>query len=152
MPFPPPRHLPNPGINPSLLHWQVDSLPLSHQVSPHVEVAAFKPQHVLSYLHSQAWWTAHSANERKVPGSLSHGLGAVQSTSPCHDIDIPALSGKMCLCPQRWGRLSGRIIINPTGLLEDQRNWLFLLRRSKEGHSATKTANYVGPPGALLGL
>ena len=65
---------PTQGSNPSLLHWQVDSLPLSHQGSPLVEVAAFKPKHVLAYLHSQAWWTGHSANERKVPGSLSHGL------------------------------------------------------------------------------
>ena len=32
--FPSPGYLPNPGIEPSLLHWQVDSLPLSHQGSP----------------------------------------------------------------------------------------------------------------------
>ena len=34
LPFPTPRDLPNPGIEPSLLHllhWQVDSLPPSHQ-------------------------------------------------------------------------------------------------------------------------
>ena len=33
LPFPSPGKLPNPGIN---LHWQVDSLPLSHQGSPYV--------------------------------------------------------------------------------------------------------------------
>ena len=33
LPCPPLGHLPNPGMNPHLLHWQVDSLPLSHQGS-----------------------------------------------------------------------------------------------------------------------
>ena len=32
--FPSPRDPPNLGINPSLVHWQADSLPLSHQGSP----------------------------------------------------------------------------------------------------------------------
>ena len=27
--------LPDTGIEPSLLHWQLDSLPLSHQETPH---------------------------------------------------------------------------------------------------------------------
>ena len=30
LPFPPPRDLPTQGLNPHLLHWQVDSLPPSH--------------------------------------------------------------------------------------------------------------------------
>ena len=30
LPFPPPGDLPNPGTELSLLHWQADSLPLSH--------------------------------------------------------------------------------------------------------------------------
>ena len=30
LPFPSPGDLPDPGIKPSLLHWHVDSLPLSH--------------------------------------------------------------------------------------------------------------------------
>ena len=36
LPFPPPRDLLNPGIEPLpwLLHWQADSLPLSHLGSP----------------------------------------------------------------------------------------------------------------------
>ena len=34
LPFPSPRDLPNPGMKPSLLHWQADSLPLSHWGSP----------------------------------------------------------------------------------------------------------------------
>ena len=35
LPFPSPGDLPGPGIkNPRLLHWQVDSLPMSHQGSP----------------------------------------------------------------------------------------------------------------------
>ena len=33
LPFPPQGDLPNPGLNRSLLHWQVDSLPLSYQGS-----------------------------------------------------------------------------------------------------------------------
>ena len=31
LPFPSPGDLPKPGIKPGSLHWQVDSLPLSHQ-------------------------------------------------------------------------------------------------------------------------
>ena len=34
LPFPPPGDLPDPGLKPCLLHWQVDSLPLSHLGSP----------------------------------------------------------------------------------------------------------------------
>ena len=34
LPFPSPWNLPNPGI---VLHWQVDSLPLSHMRSPFQE-------------------------------------------------------------------------------------------------------------------
>ena len=34
LPFPSPGDLPNPGIEPCLLHWQVGSLSLSHQESP----------------------------------------------------------------------------------------------------------------------
>ena len=33
-PFPSPGDLPNLGIEPRLLHWQVDSLPLNHLGSP----------------------------------------------------------------------------------------------------------------------
>ena len=34
LPFPPSRDLPDQGIEPCLLHWQADSLPLSHQGNP----------------------------------------------------------------------------------------------------------------------
>ena len=34
LPFPYPRHLPNPRIEPASLAWQMDSLPLSHLGSP----------------------------------------------------------------------------------------------------------------------
>ena len=34
LPFPSPGDLPYPGIEPSLLHWQADSLPLSHLGGP----------------------------------------------------------------------------------------------------------------------
>ena len=34
LPFPPPEDLPDPKIAPCLLHWQADSLPLSHLGSP----------------------------------------------------------------------------------------------------------------------
>ena len=34
LPFPSPGYLPDPGIEPGFLHWQVDSLPLSHLGSP----------------------------------------------------------------------------------------------------------------------
>ena len=38
--FPPPGDLPNPEIEPTPLHWQVDSLPLSHLGSPTLLIAA----------------------------------------------------------------------------------------------------------------
>ena len=38
--FPPPGDLPDPGIGPNLLHWQVDSFPLSHLGSPTFLIAA----------------------------------------------------------------------------------------------------------------
>ena len=34
LPFPSPGDLPNPGIEPMSLHWQMNSLPLSHLGSP----------------------------------------------------------------------------------------------------------------------
>ena len=34
LPFPPPADLPNSGVEPMSLHWQVDYLPLSHRGSP----------------------------------------------------------------------------------------------------------------------
>ena len=34
LPFPSPGDLPHPGTETHLLHWQVDSLPLSHLGSP----------------------------------------------------------------------------------------------------------------------
>ena len=33
LPFPPPVIFPTPGLNPRLVHWQVESLPRSHQGS-----------------------------------------------------------------------------------------------------------------------
>ena len=41
LPFPPPGDPPNPGIEPLFLALQVDSLPLSHQGSPHVRHSSF---------------------------------------------------------------------------------------------------------------
>ena len=35
--FPSSADLPDPGFNPRLLHWQVGSLPLSHQGSPQIK-------------------------------------------------------------------------------------------------------------------
>ena len=40
LPFPPPGDLPYPGIKPTLLHWQADSLPLSHLGSPLYNILA----------------------------------------------------------------------------------------------------------------
>ena len=45
LPFLPPGDLPDPGIKPHLvclLHWQVDSLPLSHLGSPEIAVVCCK--------------------------------------------------------------------------------------------------------------
>ena len=45
LPCPPPGDLSSPGIEPTspwLLHWQMDSLPLSHQGSPYVNIPIYK--------------------------------------------------------------------------------------------------------------
>ena len=52
LPFPPPGDLPTQGLNPSLLHWQVDSLPLSHQGSPSICIHK-KITTLLSLVNSQ---------------------------------------------------------------------------------------------------
>ena len=38
LPFPSPGHLLNPGTEPILLHWQVDSLLLSQKGSPYISL------------------------------------------------------------------------------------------------------------------
>ena len=40
LPFLPPRNLPDPGIEPHLLHWQADYLPLSHLGSPIIAIGS----------------------------------------------------------------------------------------------------------------
>ena len=40
--FPSPGHLPDPGIEPVRPPWQEDSLPLSHQGSPHIHTTVYK--------------------------------------------------------------------------------------------------------------
>ena len=45
LPFPIPGDLPDPGIEPAflcLLHWQADSLPLSHLGSPNISIVLSK--------------------------------------------------------------------------------------------------------------
>ena len=42
LPIPTPGDLPDPGIEPHLLHWQADSLPLSHLGSPYLAYTASK--------------------------------------------------------------------------------------------------------------
>ena len=39
LPFPSPRDPSNPGVELHLVHWQADSLPLSHQGSPTIKIA-----------------------------------------------------------------------------------------------------------------
>ena len=41
LPFPSPGDLPNPGIKSGLLHWQADSLPLSHLGSPIIRIESY---------------------------------------------------------------------------------------------------------------
>ena len=40
LPFLSPSYLPNPGIEPALLHWQTAPLPLSPLGSPHLKTSA----------------------------------------------------------------------------------------------------------------
>ena len=79
LPFPSPRDRPNPGIkivSLQLLHWQVDSLPLSHLGSP------FRMENLPTYTHRiHAWfqwrgWGSWMGREQAwtslpVPGPIS---------------------------------------------------------------------------------
>ena len=52
LPFPSPGNLPPQGSKPSLLHWQVDTLPLSHQGSHSV---VFTGANNGAYLMTAVW-------------------------------------------------------------------------------------------------
>ena len=56
LPFLSPGDLPNPGIEPSLLHWQVGSLPLSYQGSPSLcPRPQFRQQHHILFSGPWDW-------------------------------------------------------------------------------------------------
>ena len=57
LPCPPPAELPDQGSNRRLLHWQVDSLPLTHQGSP-VESTVVEHFHH----HGKFYWTVRYLN------------------------------------------------------------------------------------------
>ena len=63
LPFPSPGDLPDPGIKPCFLHWQVDSLLLSHQGSPrshHIFVVSLRTQQECEWLDMVAFHECRS--------------------------------------------------------------------------------------------
>ena len=83
LPFPTPGDLPDPGMEPCLLHWQVDSLLLSHQGSPKGRVAGGKCRRGNSIRPQSSSWDkdlcVHSFSEwwhkEQVWGSEDNGKG-----------------------------------------------------------------------------
>ena len=53
-PFPTPGNLPDPGLNPHLLHWQVDSLPLRHLGSINMYTLIFSASAVVKNMPANA--------------------------------------------------------------------------------------------------
>ena len=89
VPFPSPGIFPTQGLNPHLLHWQVDSLPLSQRGSPSVPITSFNTIRMLGHhqfllLVLQPW---HGENEsivlaeQRVMKSL-HGQHCGTAVSP----------------------------------------------------------------------
>ena len=80
LPLPSPGNLPGPRIEPvsppSLLHWQTDSLPLSHQGSPHIFLTCI--WFIICFFYENVnfrrtdtfvWFTSLSIALRTVPGT-----------------------------------------------------------------------------------
>ena len=65
VPFPTPGDLPNPGIEPMSLHWQADSLPLSHPIKLGNHAAAKS---------LQSCPTLCDPMDCSLPGSSVHGI------------------------------------------------------------------------------
>ena len=53
------------GLNPRLLHWQVDSLPLSHQGSPYEKVTQLKKKKQHSYRQLRSFLDQHIAKGKE---------------------------------------------------------------------------------------
>ena len=64
LPFPPPRDLPNQRSNLSLLHWQVDSLPLSHLGSPSLIIREISIKTTMSSSHQSEWQPPKKSTSR----------------------------------------------------------------------------------------
>ena len=61
MPFPSPGDLPYPGIDPTFLHWQADSLPPSHQGSPRYCISSVQSLSCVQ-LFATPWTAAHQSS------------------------------------------------------------------------------------------
>ena len=77
LPFPSPGSLPNQGSNPCLLHWQVDSLPLSHLESENDCMSNSLQPHGL-----YSAWNSPGQNTRVVSLSLLQGIFPTQGSNP----------------------------------------------------------------------
>ena len=145
LPFPPPRDLPNPGIEPvfpgHLLHWQVDSSPLSHQGSPVCSVQSLS--HV--WLFATPWTAAHQASLSTINSQSLLKLMSIESVMPsnhlifCHPLLLPpsifpsirVFSNESALdirWPKYWSFSFSISLSNEySGLISFRMDWLDLL-------------------------
>ena len=83
LPFLPPGDLPGPRIEPasllSLLHWQMDSLPLSHLGNPSLIISSIQIRATIEYPHSSVQFSSAQScptlcdlMNRSTPGLLVH--------------------------------------------------------------------------------
>ena len=82
LPFPPPRIFPTQGSNLHLLHWQADSLPLSHKGSPILRIssAQFSRSAVSDSLRPHESQHAMPPCPSPTPGACSNSFPSCQWT------------------------------------------------------------------------
>ena len=103
LPFPSSGDLPNPRSNLCLLHWQADSLPLSHQGSPFI---TFTHMLYIGWLFLEEWIQALSNQLGHMKGALTDILrsnSGSQGLLECHRAVVCAHTTSDRLA--QWGSL-----------------------------------------------
>ena len=98
LPFPFPGALPDPGIEPSLLHWHAASLPLSNWGSPQVSLVVVQSlSHVRLFV--TLWIVAHQASLSCAISRSLLKLMPIESVMPSTNL---ILCHPILICPQSF--------------------------------------------------